>query len=296
MIVVVGVFIARDFVFKDSTFWVRNQGAVLKTESFGDKNNSNKAIILVHGTGTVSEFWDESFINKLTTEGFFVIRYDQRDSGSSTHFENGHYKAQDLVIDLLSVLDAYKIQAADIIGHNMGAYVMTLLQVYYKERCKHTIALGFNPAMTPANLESLSLSPYNPLFKNLINQAQLTGAFYDDTPLIEPLFSYLHGTIPVQKDKAQALIKALYTKDKRDVKMVLNHQKAFENVPVAATYLKKNSIPLLIVIGEHDKLTKPDAIPLPQTSYATVPGAGHLFLNEGVWELISTICLEFLQK
>jgi pimeloyl-ACP methyl ester carboxylesterase len=46
------------------------------------------AMLLIMGLGTQMIGWHEDFCRQLVDRGYFVIRYDNRDSGRSTHFES----------------------------------------------------------------------------------------------------------------------------------------------------------------------------------------------------------------
>src|SRR3954447_18736473 len=52
-------------------------------ESFGDQNDP--AIILVAGFGAQLLAWPPGFVAELVKRGHFVVRFDNRDAGLSTH-------------------------------------------------------------------------------------------------------------------------------------------------------------------------------------------------------------------
>ena len=55
-------------------------------ESFGSK--SDPTILLIMGLGMQLIAWPEPFCRDLAARGFHVIRYDNRDTGFSTKFDN----------------------------------------------------------------------------------------------------------------------------------------------------------------------------------------------------------------
>jgi pimeloyl-ACP methyl ester carboxylesterase len=59
------------------------EGVRLCYETFGDE--SQPALLLVMGLGTQMIGWDANFCSQLADRGFFVVRYDNRDVGRSTH-------------------------------------------------------------------------------------------------------------------------------------------------------------------------------------------------------------------
>lgn len=52
------------------------------TESFGNKKDP--AVLLIMGTGGQGLLWPQKFCEKLADQGFYVIRYDNRDTGVSS--------------------------------------------------------------------------------------------------------------------------------------------------------------------------------------------------------------------
>jgi pimeloyl-ACP methyl ester carboxylesterase len=61
---------------------VRVNGVVLCYETFGDP--SARPLLLVMGLGAPMIWWDDEFCEALTGGGFFVIRFDNRDTGRSS--------------------------------------------------------------------------------------------------------------------------------------------------------------------------------------------------------------------
>jgi pimeloyl-ACP methyl ester carboxylesterase len=55
-------------------------------EPFGDPDRPT--VLLVMGLGTQMIGWHADFCAKLADRGFYVIRYDNRDVGHSTHLSN----------------------------------------------------------------------------------------------------------------------------------------------------------------------------------------------------------------
>ena len=62
------------------------RGVTLCYESFGSK--ADRPLLLVMGLGSQMIFWDEDFCAALVGRGFYVIRFDNRDCGRSTVFDD----------------------------------------------------------------------------------------------------------------------------------------------------------------------------------------------------------------
>ena len=57
----------------------------IEYDTFGDP--SSKALLLVSGLSSQMINWEEEFCAKFVDKGFYVIRFDNRDVGLSTKFE-----------------------------------------------------------------------------------------------------------------------------------------------------------------------------------------------------------------
>ena len=110
-------------------------------ETFGDRGDP--AMLLVMGLGSQMLAWHEDFCRELAGRGFFVIRYDNRDVGRSTHFEDTPpprpsellrrrirrpaYTLNDMADDAAGLLDALGIQSAHVVGASMGGMIAQTL-------------------------------------------------------------------------------------------------------------------------------------------------------------------------
>ena len=106
---------------------IRFNNVHICTESFGDIRNPT--ILLIMGATASMIWWEEEFCNRLSNQGFHVIRYDNRDVGKSITYEYGHpqYTFEDLADDAIQVLDAYKVDKAHIVGMSMGGIITQIV-------------------------------------------------------------------------------------------------------------------------------------------------------------------------
>lgn len=121
------------------------QEAQLFTESFGDMENP--AILLMGGATVSMLFWDEEFCQRLSDQGYFVIRYDNRDVGESTWYPPGPppYDLEDLVDDAVAILDGYDLEKAHFIGMSLGALLAQISAVKYPQRVESIGLIGTGP-------------------------------------------------------------------------------------------------------------------------------------------------------
>lgn len=124
-----------------------NNGIELEYETFGDQ--TRPALVLIMGLGVQMLGWDERFCQALVDRGFFVVRFDNRDVGLSTHTEGpvpnvlelmaGNYSSaaytlDDLADDTAGLLDHLGIAAAHVVGASMGGMVGQTLAAKHPDR------------------------------------------------------------------------------------------------------------------------------------------------------------------
>jgi len=125
-------------------------GLELWTESFG--NSKNAPIILIMGSGGQGILWPTEFCQALACEGYFVIRYDHRDTGfsSSINFDTNPYTLLDMATDVVHILDHYQLQHAHIVGASMGGAVAMLLGAHYPKRVQSLTLIATTVDFRPA--------------------------------------------------------------------------------------------------------------------------------------------------
>jgi pimeloyl-ACP methyl ester carboxylesterase len=125
---------------------------LIEYETMG--NPSSPPILLIIGLGGQLIYWDEEFCRHLAEAGLYVIRYDNRDAGLSTKFDEAGvpdlmgmvskmmsgqkvtppYTIEDMAADAVGLLDALKIQKAHICGMSMGGMIAQSLAIHYPLR------------------------------------------------------------------------------------------------------------------------------------------------------------------
>jgi pimeloyl-ACP methyl ester carboxylesterase len=117
-------------------------------ETFG--NPEDPAMLLVMGLGTQMVAWPEGFCRRLAGHGFFVIRYDNRDTGRSTHLRGlraptvrqlllrdksaAKYSLADMAADGIGVLDHLAIERAHVVGVSMGGMIAQTMAARHPDR------------------------------------------------------------------------------------------------------------------------------------------------------------------
>lgn len=125
--------------------YVKNGEVEIYAEGFGSTNNP--CIMLVMGATAQGVMWDESFCLSLAAHGFFVVRYDHRDTGKSSKidYEKHPYYLHDLARDALNVMKAFGYQKAHWVAASMGGFIAQLLAIHKPECVDHLIIIMSSP-------------------------------------------------------------------------------------------------------------------------------------------------------
>lgn len=108
----------------------------IMTESFGDPKDP--CLLLIMGSASSLLWWDETLCQMFVDLGFFVIRYDNRDTGLSTCYPVGkpEYDFETMSDDAIQILDAYQIDKAVFFGMSMGAMLAQMIAQRHPDRVK----------------------------------------------------------------------------------------------------------------------------------------------------------------
>jgi len=131
---------------------VQANGIELVYDTFGDPDAP--PMLLIMGLGCQMIDWKDEFCTLLAGRGFYVIRFDNRDVGRSTTFEEaghpridalveaaqrgepieGPYLLSDLVADTVGLLDALGVEETHVVGLSMGGMIAQLLAAGHPDR------------------------------------------------------------------------------------------------------------------------------------------------------------------
>jgi pimeloyl-ACP methyl ester carboxylesterase len=122
----------------------------LAYETFGDP--SDIPVLLVMGLATQMIGWPDDFCRDLASRGLYVIRFDNRDIGLSTHLSEAGapdvlalmsgavagvpYGLADLADDTAGLLEELGLDSAHLVGASMGGMVAQLVAIRHPERVR----------------------------------------------------------------------------------------------------------------------------------------------------------------
>ena len=130
----------------------RNGNVTIHHEAFGDP--SDPCLLLVNGLGSQCIAYRPEWCERFVAEGFFTVRFDNRDTGLSTHFSGvpdfaavnealaaGRtpevpYLLADMAGDAIAVLDALGVEQAHVMGLSMGGMIVQQLAIDHPHRLR----------------------------------------------------------------------------------------------------------------------------------------------------------------
>lgn len=120
-------------------------------QTFGSPNGT--PILLISGGGQSMLSWPEGFITQLLNSNsskYYIIRYDLRDVGRSTHFAlkpegQRSYTLYDLCNDALALLDHLNLPSAHVMGFSLGGGIAWCIAARFPERVRSLVLISSSP-------------------------------------------------------------------------------------------------------------------------------------------------------
>jgi pimeloyl-ACP methyl ester carboxylesterase len=250
----------------------KNGQVELEYQSFGD--DQRETVLLVNGLGSQMTRWPESFCNKLTTYGYRVIRFDNRDTGLSTWFRSGdRYTLKDMAADAMAVLDAAGVAKAHVAGVSMGGMIVQRIAIDYPWRVLSLTSIMSAPSgdvvATPEAMAVISNPPPDPATDY---EAFIAHGMKNARTIGSPGYPW--------------------TDDALRERVVAEHARAFNPAGVGrqrqaigadgdrTEELRKLNVPTVVLHGEADPLVQliggqETAAAIPGAELRVIPGMGH---------------------
>ncbi len=124
-------------------------------ETFGKPESP--PLLLVMGLASQMILWDEEFCELLAAQGFWVIRFDNRDVGRSTTLREAPvptrwqllirdvraaaYSLDEMAADAVGLLDHLEIGAAHVVGVSMGGMIAQLMAINHPDRVLSLVSI-----------------------------------------------------------------------------------------------------------------------------------------------------------
>ncbi|AZA82281.1 alpha/beta hydrolase [Chryseobacterium lactis] len=285
----------------------------LAYEIFGMKTNND--IILISGLGSQMIRWENSFCSLLVGKGFRVIRFDNRDAGSSVfnsqkeinskqnieeQFSTLHeneipYSLTDMVYDVIGLLDHLKIDKVHIAGRSMGGIIGQLMASFYPARVRTLtiiMSTSLHPALPPPDPEIMQIM-MQPGTDPVVDKEQYIKEKIDFTEKISgTLYKPDHNR---ERTLIEEELQRLKTKNG-----IIRQLMAIGSWKYNPEILKEIKVPTLVIHGTDDLIFHPDcgkdiAASIPDSELILIEGMGHSIPTE-LYGLICKSIIDLAQK
>jgi pimeloyl-ACP methyl ester carboxylesterase len=253
------------------------------------------AVLLVMGLGTQMIGWHADFCTALADRGFYVIRYDNRDVGRSSHLgdrpaptpraivtrriRRPPYLLADMAADGVGLLDQLGIERAHVVGASMGGMIAQTMAAGHPDQVLSLVSIMSStgsrwagqpaPRILPVFLQkpAASKEDYAERIVKLFALVGSPGFERDDDELRElAATSWERGVDPAGFARQLGAI------------IASGHR---------ARDLKQIRVPTLVIHGKSDRLVRPSggratARAIPGARLELIDGMGH-DLPRGVW-------------
>jgi len=138
---------------------VNSNGIEIEFDTFGARDA--EPVLLIMGLGSQMILWHEEFCEEIAARGHYVIRFDNRDVGKSSHLDDlgmpnipellmnvlqgnaatAPYAVTDMADDALGLLDALEVERAHVCGASMGGMIAQEMALRRPERLKSLVSI-----------------------------------------------------------------------------------------------------------------------------------------------------------
>jgi 3-oxoadipate enol-lactonase len=225
---------------------------------------SGPALLLVHGFPLDSRIWDD--VLPLLTPHRRVITLDLRSFGQSDPLAPGAgFSMRQLALDVAGFCTLHKVAPCAMAGLSMGGYVLQELASEKPEMIRHLVLLD-----TKAEADSTEARNKRNAMADLVGEKG-PGAVADQMMpnMLAP------GAPPEVRRKLRAIMESQRVDTIASACIAMRDREDYVNL------LPRLSMPVDIIVGEHDAISPPTLMRamherLAYGRYFVIPGAGHL--------------------
>jgi pimeloyl-ACP methyl ester carboxylesterase len=277
----------------------RNGDIELAYETFGAPDGT--PLLLISGAGVQMLVFREDLCDALADVGFHVARFDNRDSGLSTHLtdtpspgwfktmirpSSAPYRLEDMAADAVAVMDALGWESAHLVGTSLGGMIAQTLAITHPSRVRTLTSIMSTPAARIGTMPKIAV------IKGLIKLAGTPVTNPDQAARAAVAMKQLMGSPGYQLDE-QAIADIGRRSYQRHPGSPDDDQR--QRAAVTASGDRRQAlaglrIPALVLHGEDDPVMRPKAglataSAIPGARLVTYPGMGH-DLPRALWPSI----------
>src|SRR3954451_13075762 len=141
-------------------------------ETFGDP--ADPTALMIMGLATQMIAWPDEMCEQLAARGFYVVRFDNRDAGRSTHVKGrpptvrellmrskkpARYRLSDMADDASGLLRELDLAPAHVIGASMGGMIAQTLAARHPDQVLSLTSIMSHPGSRLKGQPALKLYP-----------------------------------------------------------------------------------------------------------------------------------------
>jgi pimeloyl-ACP methyl ester carboxylesterase len=267
-------------------------GITICYETFG--NRLDAPALLVMGLGTQMIAWHEQFCAQLADQGLYVVRFDNRDVGRSTHIKArppstiqllrrarsvAPYALTDMAEDAAGLLEQLELAPAHVVGASMGGMISQTLAAEHPDKVRSLVSIMSATGSRWTGQPALSMYPLLLRRAPAAREAFVEHAVRLFTKIGSPSF-------PPDEQLIRDLAVRSYDRG-RDADGAVRQLAAIIASGDRTTQLRQIGAPTLVVHGSADRLVSPSgaratARAIRGSRLLTIDGMGH-DLPRAIW-------------
>jgi pimeloyl-ACP methyl ester carboxylesterase len=273
-----------------------SDGIALEYDTFGDP--AGRPLLLIMGLGAQMTTWRPEFCQALAGRGFFVIRYDNRNCGLSTAFDEHPppdvravlsgdassvpYLISDMAHDAAGLLESLGVDGAHVVGASMGGMITQQLVLDHPSRVRSLCSI-----MSTTGDRSVGRASPEALAALTGPQPATRGEVVARGVLLQALIG--SPAYPVPEEAVYERVAAAYDRAHRPDGYARQYAAILAS-PDRTPELGSVAVPTLVIHGADDPLIhrsggEATAAAIPDAELLVIPGMGH-DLPEQLWPTV----------
>lgn len=287
-----------DVAVSDEQIATTPAGLGLAYQTFGDP--ADEPLLLIMGLGGPMNWWSDGFCSMLAGHGFFVIRYDNRDTGHSDHAKGrvsrsdlvkaflgrpvpAPYGISDLADDGVALLDHLGIEAAHPVGISMGGMIAQTMALEHPGRTRSLTSIMSTTGRRTVGYQHPALLPRLIAKRDTDLEAYVSSSVTWGAVIGSPAY-------PEPEESARKRATETWHRGLNPAG-VMRHMMAVLTQPDRTAQLARLQKPTLVVHGTNDKMVhvsggRATAAAVPGAELLLIEGMGHDLPTE-IWPMLT---------
>jgi pimeloyl-ACP methyl ester carboxylesterase len=229
---------------------------------YEEHGSGDDVVLLIAGRGGQLTDWHDELVDQFVDDGHRVIRFDNRDAGLSTHFDDvvpadvsaimqgsaqPPYSLDDMADDAAELLQALGVEQATVAGHSLGAMIGQCLAIRHPHLVRGLVLMAGTTGEAGVGLPS-------PEVLQLLMSGSLSSAADDPVEAaVRSSSQWTSWELGVTEEDLRARVKARI--DRRyDRAGVARQVAAIVGAADRTSALQRFDLPAVVIHGKDDPL------------------------------------------